>query len=922
MLHRRLPPGLITLLAAIALTSIGGEAAQAQSKADPNGDPLPAGALARLGTQRWRQGEAVAYVAYAADNTLLTAGIDGVMRIWDCGTGKEVRRFHMTAALAPAMIRGANPAVMSTGRRLTNVALSEDGKILAAVLASNEVQLWNVMTCAELRKLPASPTGVSALAFTPDGRSLALRGGDRSVSFVKTGTGKELSRINARPINFGNGNVVIAGGTSGEASGMVFSRDSKVLATAEVELKMQKFASYVLFSDVKTGNEIRRVETPDGTSAIAYSPDRKRFAFASANAVYLCDADDGAEIQQMKTPTATGALVFSPDSKILAAKGRDQVVRLFDVQSGAKTRELGEPAGGPIGAFAFFAGVVSNEMRDLAFSPDGNVLAVAAGPTLRFWDVRTGKEQSMAGGHRGEVLTVLLAADGKTVLTHGVDRTIRRWDAATGKERSQFPEPRGTVYVAFAPDCRIVALANADGTIRLHDSTDGAELHRLKGHQNGAAGLAFSADGKTLASRGTIDRMVRLYDVAKGTDIGQMTFQATKQPGGGGNNFGTQGVGGQALAFSHDGKTLAANANTQLLLQNPNQPATVSITSTLHLWDVATRKEIRQIALPGGRMAVNLVFSPDDRVLACENANQTISLCEITSGKERALLGQPSLTGQRAMPPGQFVNGRGPIRLTKITTSVAFSPDGGLLVARGPDHTVRVWDVDFVKEVGLFKGHDGTVHSISIAADGKSLVSGSIDTTALVWDLAPIKREPKAPALALQPQAIEALWTDLIGDDAGKAAKSILTLASSSNESVAYLSENLKPAALPDAKKLAGWIADLNSNSFQTRSKAIAELDKLGDLALPALNKAIESNLPLETRRRIEPLIEKLTTSVLNAEQIRVVRAMQVLERIGSPEARTLLEALAQGAPGALTTREAQAALTNLAKQATARSAK
>ena len=903
MFHRR-----FTLIAVLALTSLSGDTALSQSRTDPNGDPLPDGALARLGTLRWRHPDTVTFVAFAADNTVLTGSADGVLRLWDRDTGRELRRFTVTDT-APPPKKPVRPGAFGGGniaRRVVKTALTEDGKIIAGALANNEVQLWNVVTGAELRKIPPPPSGVDSLAFSPDGKTLAIRGGDRSVLIYKVGTAKEISQIKAIPMNVNNPGILFqGGGTTGEASGMVFSRDGKVLATAEVELKMQKFVSYLLFSDVKTGNEIRRIEAPDGISALAYSSDHKRFAYASANALHVCRVLDGSELHQMKTPGATGALAFSPDGKILAAKGRDQVVRLFDCEKGDKLRELGERAPGEgINGFAFLAGPTSNEMRDVTFSADGKVLAVAAGPTPRFWDVSNGKDLPIAAGHRGAVAAVHTTPDGKIIFTRGVDRTIRRWDAATGKELGQFSEPNAAIARAFAPDGRTIAFALLDGTIRLHDA-EGNELHQFKGHQNGASALAFSADSKLLASRGANDRTVRLYDVAKGTELGQMVFEAAKQPGV--TNFSGQGVPGQGLAFSPDGKTLAANANVQL--------------STLHLWDVASRKEFRQIPLPVSRTAAHLMFSPDGRLIACENADQTISLCEIASGKERALLGQPMTPKQPANPQGLvIVNGRGPIRQTRGAASLAFTPDGGLLVARGPENSVRVWDVDFAKEVGAFKGHGGAVQSVSIAGDGKSLVSGSADTTALAWDLTSIQREPKMPAATLQPKELEARWADLSSEDAGVANKSILVLASSSKESVAFLRERLKPTPPADAKKLAGWIADLDSNTFQTRSKALTELEKLGELAVPALRATLASNVPLETRRRIDPLIEKLTTGGLNAEQIRVVRAMQVLERIGSPEARTLFETLAQGAPGALTTREAQASLGNLAKKSSARS--
>jgi len=119
----------------------------------------------------------------------------------------------------------------------------------------------------------------------------------------------------------------------------------------------------------------------------------------------------------------------------------------------------------------------------------------------------------------------------------------------------------------------------------------------------------------------------------------------------------------------------------------------------------------------------------------------------------------------------------------------------------------------------------------------------------------------------------------------------------------------MQPAAPVDPGKVGQWIDDLDSSNFTKRSIAMSQLDKLGDLAIPALKKVLTGKSSLETRRRVEPLLEKLTTGNYTAEQIRVVRVIEVLDKIGTPEARQQLEHLATGAPGALTTRQAQASL-------------
>src|SRR5207244_307227 len=151
------------------------------------------------------------------------------------------------------------------------------------------------------------------------------------------------------------------------------------------------------------------------------------------------------------------------------------------------------------------------ETRDLAFSHDGKLVATGGAQALRTWNTATGKEQPLAGGHRGAITAVLLTPDGKSMLTRGADNVVRLWNAHTGEALGQFQEPKGTVGVAFSPDGTTAAMANSDGSIRLHAADTGKELHKLKGHQNGTAILAFSADSKLLGSRGNVDNTIRIH---------------------------------------------------------------------------------------------------------------------------------------------------------------------------------------------------------------------------------------------------------------------------------------------------------------------------------------------------------------------------------------------------------------------------
>jgi hypothetical protein len=156
------------------------------------------------------------------------------------------------------------------------------------------------------------------------------------------------------------------------------------------------------------------------------------------------------------------------------------------------------------------------------------------------------------------------------------------------------------------------------------------------------------------------------------------------------------------------------------------------------------------------------------------------------------------------------------------------------------------------------------------------------------------------------------MWTDLGGMDAPPAFRARWALTSSADETISLLKERLRPASEVDPRRLRRLLADLDSNTFAVREKAEAALAELGDLAEPALRQALGDKPTLELRRRVEKLLERLQGPVTRPEVLRGLRAVAVLEGIGTPAARRLLEELAAGAPGARLTREAKASLRRL----------
>jgi hypothetical protein len=169
----------------------------------------------------------------------------------------------------------------------------------------------------------------------------------------------------------------------------------------------------------------------------------------------------------------------------------------------------------------------------------------------------------------------------------------------------------------------------------------------------------------------------------------------------------------------------------------------------------------------------------------------------------------------------------------------------------------------------------------------------------------------------LTTKEIEAAWTDLAGDDAARAYQTIRRLSAAPREPVYFLRDRLKPVAAVDEKRITQLIGELDAEDFAVRERATRELEGLGEATVDACRKALDGNPSAESRRRLERLLAEQARSQgkPSPEHLRLVRALEILERAGTPEARQHLETLAKGAPGARITREAKAALDRLSRR-------
>jgi len=462
--------------------------------------------------------------------------------------------------------------------------------------------------------------------------------------------------------------------------------------------------------------------------------------------------------------------------------------------------------------------------------------------------------------HGNMIIAVVYAPDGTALASGGWDKLVRTWDAATGKELRQFTGHEGAIYgVAYSPDGRLIASGSEDKTVRLWDAATGKEHLKMVGHQGGVTKVIFAPDGKTLAS-GSYDQTIRYWDVQTGNEL---------------RKLGGQQRGFTTIAFSPDGRFLASGCGENLVC----------------LWEVSSGKEYRRLQGHAGAV-VGVAFSPDGRLLATSSEDRSVRIWEVRSGKECRLL-----SGHSA---GVW--------------AVAFSPDGRLLATAGRDTTVRLWEVISGKPVRQAQGHKQGIPALAFAPDGKSMASGSHDASGVIWDLAGVNRSPDGRPVSFSPKELAELWTNLADGGAVKARDAIWQLAAAPQQAVSLVESHLRPVPPVDPQHLQQLIEDLDDNQFLARQHASEELEKLGEVAGPILEQTLRRPTNLEVQQRVERLLEKLSGPVSSPETLRAARAVEVLEKVATPEARKLLGALAKGASGAQLTEEAKAALARLGK--------
>ncbi len=680
-----------------AVSTQAGPVDKAGATKDRFGDPLPEGTVARLGTIRFRGGDRpVDAMRFSPDGqTLLTVSEDFLMRLWETKTGRLLHEVLPGSGSA-----SSNPCI----------AFSPDGKQIA-LSGSERAQgdkpgydpVRLVVDAATGKVLSRRPVRARdsdlALAFTPDAKSLISLGYGGVFRIEEIASGVELlHRDFPRDIS----------------ASVVLSPDGKLVAiwTGPNTRKLYLW-------NWRGAGEPREVKVPrERIDCPVFSPDGKALLACDDLKPFIYEWDvTGSDLKhqfELRDDIHLNGLAVSPDGQTIAVtdygnqrgKNFSGGVLLLERGTGKLVRELPTP------------GV---QAIHVVFSPDGRWLAAVGGVGVHVWDWRIGEEVAAgSAGHRGAI-DQIATGPGGLIATAGDDHTVRLWDAATGIERRRLQHGHWVRAIAVSPDGRFLASSSLDNSVRLWELSSGKDVFKLPGHglQGGRRTVGFTSDGSRFLSYGD-DLYLRIWDRRTGKAL---TENAVRPPGVAAP--GDVDPGGQAMirlgptAFTPDGQHLVAN-----------------VERSFHIIDTATGRVEKSVDHPGGHV-ISLAVAPDGRTFATSGWARPIRR-NLPNGKVQSTTPNHHPVCLFELATGRLV--RELEMPTNIAGPVAFSIDGELLAigfGRGRGE-VRLMDLATWATVAELTDFGSNPHVMTFSGDGKSLITGLNDGTALVWDLAPV----------------------------------------------------------------------------------------------------------------------------------------------------------------------------------------
>lgn len=538
-------------------------------------------------------------VAFSPNSQLLaSAGEDNTIKLWDVRNGNCLLTLLGHADYVHA------------------ITFSPDVQVLASGSIDRTIKLWNIQTGECLNTLHGHTSWVECVAFDSTGQILASSGGDRTIRLWDAIAGECIQTLSEH---------------EAQVSSVAFSPDDRILASCSGDCTIKLW-------DIQTGQCLR---TMHGHSSqvwsIAFSPDGQALASGSHDrAIKLWDVSTGQCLKTLQGHTSqVRTVAFNSAGTELVSGSGDQTIRFWDASTGQGLKTLqgyssriwsiaSHPSGMQLASGSYdrmvriwdactgeclntLAGH-SSWVRSVAFSPDGKILASGSGDqTVKLWDTNTWQCYRTLSGHSSWIRAIAFSPNSQILATASHDRTIRLWNLNTYQsDRILSVNTIWTRALAFAPvgesdnphETFVVSCWD-DRTLGLWHVQTGELLMTFEGHTAQIWSVAFSPDGRTLASSSR-DRTIKLWDVRTG-----QCWQTLE--GHTGDIW--------SVAFSPDGSRIATGGDDR----------------AIGLWD--TRTGQLQAIWQGHLGSVQSVVYNDAQTIASGSEDETIKVWDIATGE-------------------------------------------------------------------------------------------------------------------------------------------------------------------------------------------------------------------------------------------------------------------------------------------------
>ena len=704
-------------------------------------------------------------VTFSPDGTMLASGSqDSTIKLWDVATKENIATLRHTHRVS-SIVFSPDGAMLASGswdstiklwdvarkeniatleehtRPINSVVFSPDGTMLASGASDSTIKLWDVAARTNIATFEGHKSSVWSVAFSPNGTSLGSGSSDRTVKLWDIATGQNIATYRhidehsdfgrTQPVwsvafspdrttlasGGGSGTVIlwdmsewirprpqtlvkISGDNQQGTPGMeltnpfvveVKDQHDNPLSDVQVTFKVtkgdgklsQRFTVENTMTDANGRAQSIITLGPNlGTNTVGVTiPGFEPVTFNAVGvgmpATPIMGGDyrkwhlpDGAIIRLGKGRLGESdrAVAFSSDGqRIAVASGSG--VWLYDVVT---LREL-----------ALFTGH-TRWVTSVAFSPEGTMLASGSSDkTVKLWDIATGRTIATLEGHTGWVTSVAFSLDGTTLASVSGQR-VKLWDRVTKQHIATLVHTHSVNSVVFSSDDTMLASGSWGGNsstdagiVWLWDVSTRRNIATLEGHTGAVTSVDFSSNVSTLAS-GSFDGTIKLWNTAMQTNIATLKGH-------------TNGV--NSVAFSSDGTTLASG----------------SFDGTIKLWNTAMQTNITTLEGHKGH-DISVAFSPDGTTLI-SGGEDGVKLWDVLTQSVSTLEGH-----------------------SRNVFFSSFSPDGTMLAA-GIDRMVKIWDVNTGHPVVTFEGHTEKISSVAFFLDGITIASASSDNTIRLWDI-------------------------------------------------------------------------------------------------------------------------------------------------------------------------------------------